>query len=195
MRTINITTVHNVNITYKAAPLGSRILAWGIDTGLLIFTGVFIMILLLITSELNFDKINFDHPATLLPLFFTILPLMMYNLLCEIGMKGQTIGKNIMKIRVISMDGSPLSIGQCLIRWTLRLIDIHLSSGLPAILTIAFKERGQRIGDIAAKTAVIEDLPAKAPVTADKEFEQKVLESPCLTSVEGSTIKKIITFV
>jgi len=195
MRTINITTVHNVNITYKAAPLGSRILAWGIDSALLLFTGIFIMVLLLITSELNFDKINFNQPSTLLPLFFIALPLMLYNLLCEIGMKGQTIGKNIMKIRVISLDGSPLSIGQCLIRWTMRIIDLHISSGLPAILTIAFKESGQRIGDIAAKTAVIEDLPAKAPVTAGSTFKPSVLETPCLTSTESSTIQKIITFV
>ncbi|MEO1013332.1 MAG: hypothetical protein AAFX53_18715 [Bacteroidota bacterium] len=43
------------------------------------------------------------------------------------------------------------------VRWILRIIDVALSSGGVAVLTILIRGKGQRVGDIAAGTTVISE--------------------------------------
>ncbi|HEX8528883.1 MAG TPA: RDD family protein, partial [Cytophagales bacterium] len=42
-----------------------------------------------------------------------------------------------------------------LLRWLLRLVDVSLSLGVVAMATISASQKGQRLGDIAAGTAVV----------------------------------------
>jgi len=64
------------------------------------------------------------------------------------------------------------------IRWALRLFDITLSSGGVAILVILLNGKGQRLGDIAAGTSLISELPRasleKAQLVPIKEDHQPV---------------------
>jgi len=85
------------------------------------------------------------------------LPLLLYHLVMELAMNGQSIGKAAMKIRVVCVDGSKPKIGHYLIRWCLRLIDITITMGSIASLFILFGGKGQRLGDLAAKTTVISE--------------------------------------
>ena len=85
------------------------------------------------------------------------LPFFLYHLVMELAMNGQSIGKAAMKIRVVCVDGSKPKAGHYLIRWCLRLIDISISFGSVASLFILFGGKGQRLGDLAAKTMVISE--------------------------------------
>ena len=85
------------------------------------------------------------------------LPFLLYHLVLELAMNGQSIGKAAMKIRVVCVDGSKPKAGHYLIRWCLRLIDISISLGSVASLFILFGGKGQRLGDLAAKTMVISE--------------------------------------
>lgn len=113
-----------------------------------------------------------------------MVPVFVYHLVCEITMKGQSIGKKIMGIRVVNETGGKPSISQFIIRWLLRVSDyavillifLYASYGagvfvfIPtlrwfALLAFAFlgtdvvlvvsSKKGQRIGDILAKTILI----------------------------------------
>ncbi len=64
-----------------------------------------------------------------------------------------------MKIRVISIDGSSPTVGQYLLRWMFRIVDITFTSGVAAIIAIALSENKQRIGDIVAGTTLIKTVP------------------------------------
>jgi uncharacterized protein len=64
---------------------------------------------------------------------------------------GQTIGKNAMGMRVISLDRTRLSFAQASVRNLLRLVDFFAIGWL----MIATTERKQRLGDKAAKTVVL----------------------------------------
>lgn len=65
-----------------------------------------------------------------------------------------TPGKKLFGLKVISVDGARLSLGQTVIRELLRTyIDIPLV--LPALISIFSTEKKQRIGDLAANTMVI----------------------------------------
>ena len=80
-----------------------------------------------------------------------------YFALCE-WKWGQTIGKNAMGMRVISLDRTRLSFGQASIRNLLRVVDFFAIGWL----MIATTERKQRLGDKAAKTVVVRTRPSIA---------------------------------
>lgn len=110
------------------------------------------------------------------------LPVLLYHVLMEITMNGQSIGKKIMSIRVVNENGGRPSISQFLIRWLLRVSDVwiayliflimsnpnlkdDLESTFVILAALAFvitdialvvsSKKGQRIGDILAKTILI----------------------------------------
>jgi hypothetical protein len=88
---------------------------------------------------------------------FTILflPIMLYSFISEAISGGYTIGKKIMNIKVIDKSGAKINFFQTFIRWIFRPIDIILCQGAVAIIIIAAKGKGQRLGDILANTTVI----------------------------------------
>jgi hypothetical protein len=68
---------------------------------------------------------------------------------------GRTLGKLLLKMRVVKVDGSPVHWSNYLVRWMLRLVDIWIFLGAIGILSILFSEKRQRLGDAAAGTVVI----------------------------------------
>ena len=84
----------------------------------------------------------------------TFLPIIFYTLLCEIFNNGQSIGKRVMKLRVVMKDGTIPGLSAYLLRWLLWLVDGPLLSFL-GVLVILINKHNQRIGDIAAGTMVI----------------------------------------
>jgi len=70
------------------------------------------------------------------------------------GSKGQTIGKMIMKIKVVREDGKPIDMNQALTRNILRIIDGLFAYLIGAIL-IWRSDKKQRLGDSIAKTVVV----------------------------------------
>ena len=91
-----------------------------------------------------------------------ILPIFFYQLLCEIFLNGQSLGKKAKQIKVISLNGNQPNIGQYLIRWIFRIIDDMIGSGVIAILTISLSDKAQRVGDILAGTTVVRTNPNTA---------------------------------
>lgn len=147
MKYINITTPNNVTINYKLAGISDRIIAYILDN---LIIGFYSLLMILVLAAINISANTFILIALLAPALF-------YHLLFEYFMHGQSPGKRIMNIKVTSTDGSALKFGSYLIRWILRLIDLLISSGTIATLTILIGGRGQRLGDIAAGTIVVKN--------------------------------------
>jgi uncharacterized RDD family membrane protein YckC len=111
-----------------------------------------------------------------------VLPVMLYHILLEVLMNGQSIGKKVMGIRVVNEIGGRPSISQFLIRWLLRVSDLWIAlllfllisnpgfsndvettfivlAALAFLITdivlVVSSKKGQRIGDILAKTILI----------------------------------------
>jgi len=75
------------------------------------------------------------------------------------------------------MDGTPAGLGNYLLRWILRLVDIYLMSGGVAVMSIIISQNGQRLGDIAAGTIVIK----MQPVVTNADLVFKFNESHVVT--------------
>jgi uncharacterized RDD family membrane protein YckC len=81
-----------------------------------------------------------------------------YFAVCE-GLTGTTLGKRLFGLRVVrAADGRRCGPGAAVIRTALRLIDNVLFS-LPGIAAIVTSPRRQRLGDRAAKTLVVSEVP------------------------------------
>src|SRR5690606_34488543 len=86
---------------------------------------------------------------------FFALPVFFYTLVFESFMEGQTIGKHVLKIKVIKIDGYQAGFGDYLIRWLFRLIDININMGIIGLIAMLLSKKTQRLGDMSAGTAVI----------------------------------------
>jgi len=70
------------------------------------------------------------------------------------GSRGQTIGKMITRIKVISEDGGPIGMDQAFKRNILRIIDGLFAYLIGAVL-IWRSDKQQRLGDSYARTVVV----------------------------------------
>lgn len=158
----NIITGQYVQINQSPASIGERIFGRLIDL-LILFCYVGSMSYLLNRFQPSFMD---DWIAV----FVIILPFAFYTFLCESFNHGQTIGKKVMRTRVVNVDGTVPTMGASLIRWLMLLVDLWITSGL-GVLFIVFSKNNQRLGDLAAGTMVIKlDDYKKMAVSLD-EFD------------------------
>jgi uncharacterized RDD family membrane protein YckC len=155
MQTIKITTSQNIDIDYEVAGLGERILARLID--LAIFFLIYILGLFIGSLANWFAG---DNVTIIIAVIVYAVLFVFYDLVFEIFMNGQSIGKRIMKIKVISLDGGQPRVGQYFMRWLFRIVDFLLTwPGLVALITAAVNDKTQRVGDIVAGTILIRTAP------------------------------------
>ena len=147
--TLLIRTPEGVVFSQTLAGPVARFLAWGID-----FTcsAVIIFILNIIVTFISI--ITPDLGATLSVLFYFVVSIG-YAMSQEWFWRGQTIGKRVLRLRVVDAQGLRLQFSQVAIRNLLRVVD--LLPGLYVVGGIAtlFTRKAQRLGDLAANTVVI----------------------------------------
>ncbi|PQJ15468.1 RDD family protein [Aureicoccus marinus] len=149
MDQFQVETAQNVQIDHRVADLGQRMLAYIVDS-IVIALYTIGVIYLLVSLEIDWGDMWALYLLGTLPAF-------MYYVLMETLTNGRTIGKSLVNIRVVRLDGTKPSFSGYFIRWLLRIIDVVLTSGGGAVLTILLRGHGQRIGDIAAGTTVINE--------------------------------------
>lgn len=154
MSELSINTTQNVNINFTAATIGQRILAFGTD--LLIMIAYMIIIVMLINySGLGDAMGKMDGWSAGAIIIILFIPITFYSIFWESLFEGQTLGKRLLKIKVVKIDGYQASFGDYFIRWLFRLVDIVFSSGTVGFISIVVSEKSQRLGDMAAGTALI----------------------------------------
>jgi uncharacterized RDD family membrane protein YckC len=137
-----IQTAQNVDLAFEPAGLGERILAWLVDF-LLAVGYVFVLIAL--------EPGGLGTAAAIV----VLSPFLLYHPVCEVFFEGQTAGKRLLQIQVARLDGAPPTLGQYLLRWLFRFVDVSFSSGVVAVVSVAATRRSQRLGDVVAGTTVV----------------------------------------
>jgi len=210
MSLIQIATPFNIDIEFEIAEFHKRLLAYLIDFVLLLIYLFGSATFLFGTIRLGSENLGFGILVVLLPMLF-------YSLLTELWMGGQTVGKKIMKIKVVSLDGGEATLGQYLIRWFLRFYEwsfIIISTfyfniflgfillfigGIASIIIISVTAKNQRLGDLAAGTVVVN---TKTKLTIDdtifidiRKTDYKVMfpQVMRLSDRDINTIKGVLT--
>lgn len=155
MTDIQVTTSQNVNITFSPASIGERMLAFAID---MLIKGAFLFVLYLVFFKLlNIGNLfdGLDSWSVFAIVILLTFPIYIYTLVTESLMEGQTFGKQMVKIKVVKIDGYQAGFGDYLIRWFFRLVDVFSNSGAVGIVTMVLSRNNRRLGDMASGTAVI----------------------------------------
>ncbi|MBI3258481.1 MAG: RDD family protein [Ignavibacteriae bacterium] len=190
MEYVRIDTTQNVAIDYEVANLGERIVASIIDYFIL---GAYIFATFILLFSYT-DVVPFQDAL----IYILLLPAFFYDLLCEIALGGQSFGKKLMKIKVVRLDGAQPTFGNYLLRWLLRIIEGGLFCyGAVAMVVILINGKGQRLGDIAAGTAVIKIKPrvtlSEATVAEVQDtYTPQYPEAANLTDRDAQLIKDIL---
>ena len=158
MSTIRVHTTQNVTLEYEVASVGDRLVAVLIDY---LLYGAWSLIVGLASSYFYLGWITS---------YIITLPIVFYSLVCEIFFNGQTLGKKAREIRVMRLDGTPARLGDYFLRWLLSPVEIALTVGSVAIVTILINGKGQRLGDILAGTTVISLRPRASQLLAAERF-------------------------
>lgn len=162
MRTIEITTPENVQVTYTLAGPGSRFLATLVDGC------VKILILIPVGLALSAAGLWPDSLEALGPwviavaLAAVLLVFEGYYLLFETLWNGQTPGKRAQSLRVLRDQGLPVDFRSVLLRNVLRVVDfLPIFYGIGGLMAI-INPQGKRLGDLVAGTFVVIERPTAA---------------------------------
>lgn len=128
------------------AGVGERILAWFVDF-ILIIGYVLLALWILDQATTAFSEWVF--------ILVVALPAFLYHIAFEVFFEGRTPGKLALRLKVARIDGAQPTLGQYLLRWLLRMIDVTFTTGTVAVISIAITKRSQRLGDVVAGTTVI----------------------------------------
>jgi uncharacterized RDD family membrane protein YckC len=164
MLTVKLDTGFNIEVDFPISPIFRRLFAYFIDCMVLYFYWRLSGALQEFLTGKIFDEFNWRN-------VLRALPVLAYYPMMEILTNGQTVGKKVLGIRVITLEGGQASISQYLLRWISRTIDFPTwifvaiySGALPwyssvlafsGIACTIISNKTQRIGDIIAGTIVI----------------------------------------
>ncbi len=163
MRTssLQIRTPEGIVFSQLLAGPVTRFLAWGVD---LLCIGALVSAFGVVMGLVRLISPGLAGAAAILSYFVISIG---YGIACEWGWRGQTVGKRLLRLRVVDAEGLRLQFHQVVTRNLLRFVD-----SLPLFYCLGgvaswFSPRCQRLGDLAANTIVI-----RHPRIAEPDLDQ-----------------------
>lgn len=166
--TVEVVTPENIAFHYRVAGPFRRWPAFLLDLGIRVFGFIAFFMIVMFASGMTGVGIGPAFAGLLIAWFILEW---FYGGLFETFWSGQTPGKWIMGIRVLSVNGEPINGMQAVMRNVLRLVDMapllslemlgipapmySLPTFLVALVTMAISRRFQRIGDLVCGTVVV----------------------------------------
>ena len=152
-----IVTPQGVVLDLEVAGIGYRTASRFIDL-------VALLALILGVAALVFRF--FDSTAANISfLIFVFVSFFGYPVVAETYWRGLTLGKKMLGLRIVTLEGGPIGFREAFIRSLFQLIDIG-TLGIAALLSALSTDRSQRLGDLAAGTFAIRDQQSIAHVPA-----------------------------
>lgn len=212
MPTVQIETAFNVALDFEIAPFHKRLAAYLIDF-------VILLVYMFFMKYILYDAIGLENGMSSMgiDILVTSMPMLFYSLLTEMLMNGQTIGKKLMQIRVVSLEGGEPTAGQFLIRWITKFFEwpfvfgyvvtygvyayIFATGfcGIAVVIVILISKKSQRLGDIAAGTVVVDartSMSIHDTIFVDVRTENYTVTFPevmRLSDNDINTIKSVLT--
>lgn len=176
MQAVSVQTTQNIELEYPIAGIGDRMLAFLLDLAIM---GSFFIVVAGIVGITGIELPNFM-------LYVVLIVAYLYRFFAELFFNGQTVGKSVLKIKVVKLDGNSPSVAAYFLRWLLEPLDF-LIVGL-AVLLIILTKNGQRLGDLLAGTTVVKVKKITATNVRNKMVMQKVDEGYVPTYPEAVNI-------
>ena len=161
LNTLRIRTPEGLEFELLPAGPIVRCLAWAIDLAAIAALES------LLSTVLGFLKlISVDTASAFILLGYFILSIG-YGIVLEWHWRGQTLGKRVLRLRVMDERGLRLRPQQIIVRNLMRFVDSLPAFYLLGGLFMLGNRRSQRLGDFAANTMVV-----RMPVTEEPDVQQ-----------------------
>lgn len=209
--TIEIVTPENISFRYRVAGPFRRLPAFLIDLLIRIAAGFVIAFVLGMLGA--FRILNGGLGISFILLMMFVME-WLYGALLETFWNGQTVGKRVMGIRVISIDGQPIVGLQAMLRNILRSADMmplipfaavfDVPSAFPiptfviGLIAPLLNKRFQRLGDIVCGTMVVieeKGYLVDAAKLEDPRVAQLAAEIPASFKVSRTMSRALATYV
>lgn len=176
MAVLKLPTSFNIDLEFEVPEFHRRMFAWIIDLILQVFYLVIAYRLYDEYVRANASEVTFQNDPWVQRII--ILPVILYHMICEITMNGQSVGKKLLGIRIVNENGGRASTSQFLIRSLIRTSDYMIliiivygamfgpyiiwillgSIGLliTDIILVVTNKKSQRLGDILAHTILVD---------------------------------------
>lgn len=183
MPALKILTAFNIEVELPLASFHRRLLAWLLDAVVwILYVYAAFQLMQAIMGDgwlIRKEELRFVVAIVL------FLPVACYHLACEIFLAGQSIGKKITGLKVVTELGGRPCVSQYLVRWVMRTSDYTIiiialmaptayaapdffwKMATPLLLLIGdvilmnTTEKGQRLGDVLAHTILVRNVPAE----------------------------------
>jgi uncharacterized RDD family membrane protein YckC len=148
-----IVTPEAVVLQFESAGLASRMLALTVDLALQF---VLVMMVVLGTLALVAGTALGGIGAALLyiSLFLIVFG---YPAAMETLWRGRTLGKAALGLRVVTIEGAPITFRHAAIRSIFAAIDVYATSAVVGVIAMLLTRRNQRLGDLVAGTIVLRE--------------------------------------
>jgi uncharacterized RDD family membrane protein YckC len=147
--TLQIKTPEGIVFSQTLASPIARFLACVVDQLCVMVLMALVQTTLLLLSLISADFMT----AIQILLYFGVT--IGFGIMLEWRWRGQTIGKRMLRLRVVDAEGMRLTFSQIVIRNLLRFVDLLPGLYLLGGATALFTRKAQRLGDFAANTVVI----------------------------------------
>jgi uncharacterized RDD family membrane protein YckC len=217
MGVIQIATPFNIDLEFEIAEFHKRLFAYLID--FLILLLYFISMKYFYYGGFNMVSNDVLQSHVGIDILTISLPMLLYSLVTEVMMHGQTLGKKLLNIRVISLDGGEPQLSQFVTRWMFKayewpfffgytvltresiMVYILITGffGIIVVIIIAITKRSQRLGDLAANTVVVNTksiFTVQDTVFMDIRHDDYVVQFPQVLKLSDrdiNTIKNVIS--
>lgn len=159
--TLNIRTPEGIVFSQVLAGPIARFMACFIDQ---LCIQVVLTLLGLVISLLALVSFNFAVAFYVIGYFIVSIG---YGILFEWSWRGQTVGKRLLRLRVMDVEGMRLQFNQIVVRNLLRFVDALPAFYFVGGVTCWLNSKCQRLGDIAANTVVV-----RHPRIAEPDLDQ-----------------------
>lgn len=179
-------------MSYELAGIGSRALACVLDSFLqLVIVSLLIWALVWLQYLLGLPDITGTIVAVALG-SVTFMATVVYYVVCEMAMAGQSPGKRLAGLRVVRANGTPLTFTDSAIRNIVRLVDLLPGFYTVGLIAVFCSRQCQRLGDMAAGTIVVKERLYEAPTAPVPDLAAAPVVPPSLSTEAIARLRNTI---
>jgi uncharacterized RDD family membrane protein YckC len=157
MNVLSVRTPEGVAFSFRIASPAIRLAAMMIDLGVISVSWSVLAKLVAVIAPISEDVAGM---AAIITYFMLSVG---YRIVTEWKWRGQSLGKRLLRLRVVDARGKRLAFEQVAMRNLLRFVDALPAAYLVGGAAAFLNRRGQRLGDLAAGTLVIWEPAQAAP--------------------------------
>jgi uncharacterized RDD family membrane protein YckC len=190
-----IVTPEAVVLEFELANVGSRVLAQVVD---LLVRLVALNVIAVLGGGILAG--GGDASAVIFYVIAGFFIIFGYPVLAETMWNGQTFGKRVVGLRVVTIEGAPVRFRHAAIRGLISVVDFALPPvGVCATIAVLVSPRNQRLGDLFAGTIVLREktgaafpIPVSFPPLPGYEGYARTLDVGAVTPDQYALIRSFL---